>query len=409
MTYLVGVVQFPGSNCERETKIALERANLTPIDIFWFDDIKKLKQCDAFVIVGGFSFEDRSRSGVIAAHDAIMKALLHEAQTGKFILGICNGAQILVESGLVPGCINAENELQVVMALAHNRRIKHNEIIGTGFYNDWVYIKPANSAATQMIRIPVAHAEGRFLMLDNLYAELKKSNVALWQYVDSSGYVDPNFPINPNGSDQNLAAVGNFSGNILAIMPHPERTQHGDFIFNEMKQYIENQKQKSFQFKWIVKNSIRQVNINTREDHFTKKYFVKLMITDNEAVTVQMAFEKMGLNLNVQKYRFWGMNCDPMDCIKIESAHELWNAKKEKVFLHLPEKQNTQFILVTDLGDTVAEKKLSRLRNLHHATTLQNLKTGVVWQLTGSKEIISKAIDSAILFNTISQEFFYVQ
>lgn len=382
MTYQIGVIQFPGSNCERETKLALIRAQLNPVDIFWFDDLEKLKKCDGYVIVGGFSFEDRARSGVIASKDPMIKALINEAKMGKPILGICNGAQILVESGLVPGCVNDQGELQTVMALAHNRRIKDNKVVGTGFYNTWIDMQ---SDQSPMLHVPVAHAEGRFLMSDDLYDELKKSNVECWYYIGE----------NPNNAYQNLAAVGNFSGNVLAMMPHPERTVDGNFVFDEMRKKIENKNQ----FQWVTQKNTFVKKPEVKTEKFAKHYFVKLNITDNEAVSVEMTLKQMGLSVGVKKYRFWGANADPKDLKAIENSYELWNAQKETVLSDLPKKENTQFLLVTDFGDTLATQKKERL----NTASLSDLKTGIVWELSGSQDNITKAIDSHLLFNPVSQ------
>lgn len=404
MSYHIGVIQFPGSNCERETKCALLRAGLNPIDIFWFDDAEKLKGCDGYVIVGGFSFEDRGRSGVIAAHDPLIKKLVIEAQTGKPILGICNGAQILVESGLVPGCVDENNQLETVVALAHNRRIVDGKVIGTGFYNAWVWVQFEKN---KPVNIPVAHAEGRFLMSDALYDDMQKFNVACWYYVDENGNQHSHFPTNPNGSYQNLAAIGNFSGNIIAMMPHPERSIAGNIVFDQMKNHLTHQKP----FHWITKSAqkYRQPLAQTQLEKFSKMYFVTLLITDNEAASVQMALQQMNIPIQIQRYRFWGCIAEKSDLEKIECSFELWNPQKEIVRTVLPTMHNTQFLWVMDPDDVIAEQKRIRLREKSGAHSLTNLKTGVIWQLSGSERAIEKAIASHLFFNPISQHAFILK
>ena len=133
----IGVVQFPGSNTERETYLAVKRAGMHPIETLWNADLKSIQQCHGYIISGGFSFEDRSRAGVIASLEPIMNILKNESEKGKPMLGICNGAQILVESGLVPGALNN----QTTVALADNKRIVSGQIIGTGYFNDWSNLK----------------------------------------------------------------------------------------------------------------------------------------------------------------------------------------------------------------------------------------------------------------------------
>ena len=215
----IGVVQFPGSNCDRETKLALQRIGHEPVDCFWHADAAFVESLDGFVIVGGFSYEDRVRSGLIASKDPFMRLLAAEAEQGKPILGICNGAQILVESGLVPP-----------MALAVNKRVSDGQLIGTGFYNEWVYVKSNHAPTNTPVRIPVAHGEGRFLLDPATYEALQGTDATLYYYCDADGLVNADFPINPNGSMYNLAAVSNAAGNVMAMMPHPERTPAGDLI-----------------------------------------------------------------------------------------------------------------------------------------------------------------------------------
>ena len=142
----VAIIQFPGSNTERETFIACARNNINAVEFLWNDDHNKLDQFDGYIIVGGFSYEDRSRAGVIAAQDEIIKEIIIQSESGKPVLGICNGAQILVESGMVPGLRNYE----IGAALTENKRVKSGKILGQGYYNVWTNLKmnvdPARSA-----------------------------------------------------------------------------------------------------------------------------------------------------------------------------------------------------------------------------------------------------------------------
>ena len=118
----VAIIQFPGSNTERETIMACERVGITPIEFLWNENPKNLSSFDGYIIVGGFSYEDRSRSGVIAAMEPIIDQLKVESVKNKAVLGICNGAQILVESGLIPGL----KDYELGVALTDNKRIKNN-------------------------------------------------------------------------------------------------------------------------------------------------------------------------------------------------------------------------------------------------------------------------------------------
>lgn len=240
----IGIVQFPGSNCERETVLAVKRAGMEPVEFLWNGPKEQLVSFDGYILVGGFSYEDRSRAGILAALDPIMSIIKQQSDLGKPVLGICNGAQILVETGLVPGL--SQNEIG--MALTDNKRIQQGRVLGTGFYNAWVSVRLSagyqlnaftrHLKANDILRMPIAHAEGRFVIPPALLAEIEANGLNVFQYCDPQGEIIDEFPINPNGSINNIAAISNKNGNVLALMPHPERTTNGDAIFHSMRDYI---------------------------------------------------------------------------------------------------------------------------------------------------------------------------
>ena len=192
----IAVILFPGTNCENESKRALEFAGMNA-DIVRWNESNELEKYDGYLLPGGWSYEDRIRAGVISAKDPIMNTIKKEADKGKVVIGICNGCQILVESGLIPN-VNSDN---VEMALAPN----NNPFID-GFYCRWVNLKNSCSRDTafnigldNVIPMPIAHGEGRFVTKDNsLIEQLKKNEQILFQYCDDSGNVMDSFPINPN-------------------------------------------------------------------------------------------------------------------------------------------------------------------------------------------------------------------
>src|SRR5436190_8186019 len=186
----IAIVQFPGSNCERETMLAVKRAGMEPVEFLWNEPREKLTNMDGFIIVGGFSYEDRSRAGVIAALDPVMQEIKLQSEQGKPVLGICNGAQILVETGLVPGLENHK----VGMVLTENKRVADDKILGTGYYNSWVHLRLANeyqrNAFTRklshksILHVPIAHGEGRFVMSPALLQEVVAQGLNVFQYCD---------------------------------------------------------------------------------------------------------------------------------------------------------------------------------------------------------------------------------
>ena len=218
----IAVMLFPGINCEEESKRACEAVGMQA-DIVRWNDTKRLDSYDGYILPGGWSYEDRIRAGVIAAQDPVLKIIKEGAEKGKVVLGICNGAQILVETGIIPGLKD-----RVQMALAPNI----NPFV-SGFYCTWVKIKNAIKRKTafnltigenEIMPIPIAHAEGRFTTKDQvLIQQLLQNEQLLFRYCDDLGNIADKFPINPNGSLINIAGITNKKGNVLAMMPHPER------------------------------------------------------------------------------------------------------------------------------------------------------------------------------------------
>jgi phosphoribosylformylglycinamidine synthase len=219
----VAIVQFPGVNCEYETADAVRSAGLEADLLRWNEDPDLLEKSLAVVVPGGFSYQDRIRAGVVAAKDRIMDKLSELAAAGHPILGICNGAQVLVEAGFIPG-IHWE---KVDLALAPNR-MEDRE----GYYCTWTYLRNEGGDCIwtsafepeEVIPVPIAHAEGRFTTDDETVLDaIRKGGQVALVYCTSAGMIDPSFPVNPNGSLENMAGVCNPAGNVLAMMPHPER------------------------------------------------------------------------------------------------------------------------------------------------------------------------------------------
>jgi phosphoribosylformylglycinamidine synthase len=218
----VAVIQLPGVNCEAEAQRALERSGLEAEIFRWTRPARELGAFQAYVLPGGFSWQDRVRAGALSAKDPLVEALAGEAGArGKPVLGICNGAQVLVESGLVPG---GEG---VTLALAANRMRGRS-----GYFAGWVHVRIERSACLftrelppgTVLPLPIAHAEGRFTAGEPArFAALLEAGQVPLRYAAADGGPARGFPEDPNGSDLAAAAVCNAAGNVLAMMPHPER------------------------------------------------------------------------------------------------------------------------------------------------------------------------------------------
>lgn len=410
----IGVVQFPGSNCERETILAIKRAGMTPVEFLWNESHELLRELDGYVIVGGFSYEDRSRAGVIAALDPVMQEIKNQSELGKPILGICNGAQVLVESGLVPGLEGNK----VGMVLAENKRIAHGKVLGTGFYNAWINMrlskKHQRNAFTRHLKsedimhIPVAHAEGRFVMSEALLQEVKTQGLNVFQYCDANGAIDEHFPVNPNGSLDNIAAISNKAGNVMAMMPHPERTPNGDAIFTSMRDFIADGKKTDaiplYYYPRKLKIPTYQISNGNHE------CIVELMITDNHARTVQNTLHQMGLPVTVRRQVHWDIHCQSEEVLeKVKVSGVLFNKRKECELT--PEKvqsNDAHIYLVRAKEDMLGRQKNQMLKDHFAIDGVESIRHGLLWHFEAKDakiaDLAAKILSTNIIFNPYAHD-----
>jgi phosphoribosylformylglycinamidine synthase len=206
----IGVVVFPGSNCDRDTIHALELAGAEPI-VLWHERAS-LDGVAAVVLPGGFAYGDYLRAGVIARFSPVMRSVAAFAADGGLVLGICNGFQVLAEAGLVPGALLRNDTLRFA---GQDVRIAA-ERLDTQFTHALDMRRP--------LRMPVAHGEGLYYADDATLDALERDGQVLFRYVDASGVTaSPGDPANPNGSLRAIAGVSNAAGNVAGLMPHPER------------------------------------------------------------------------------------------------------------------------------------------------------------------------------------------
>jgi phosphoribosylformylglycinamidine synthase subunit PurQ / glutaminase len=204
----VGIIVFPGSNCDRDAYRAFKLVSGVEPTYLWHGS-HDLEGTDIIVLPGGFSYGDYLRAGAIARFSPIMKKVIEFARSGGVVLGICNGFQILTESGLLPGALLRNSNLrfvckQVILRVETNKSLLTADIIpGT------------------LLRIPVAHGEGGYFADHSTITRLEMSGRILFRYVDSAGVVTSGS--NPNGSVNGIAGIVNEEGNVFGMMPHPER------------------------------------------------------------------------------------------------------------------------------------------------------------------------------------------
>ena len=212
------VIVFPGSNCDHDAYHVLKNQFNISVDFIWHKD-NNLNKYDGILIPGGFSYGDYLRTGAIARFSPIMKAVINESKKGKIILGICNGFQILIESGLLPG------------ALINNKKMKFlsQKVILETVNNNSVFTKKLLKG--QELIMPIAHKQGNYIVSDDILKQLEDQDRIAFRYKGN----------NPNGSISNIAGILNSQKNILGMMPHPERaaenilgSSDGKYIFESI-------------------------------------------------------------------------------------------------------------------------------------------------------------------------------
>lgn len=203
-----GVVVFPGSNCDQDMIYVLESLLNQEVVSLWHKDTD-LQSCDFIVLPGGFSYGDYLRSGAIARFSPIMEKVIEFANNGGYVMGICNGFQILCETGLLPGAL-LHNNNQKFICKNVNLSVQTNGALITN-----------KMKVDQNILIPIAHGEGRYYADSATLSELNKNDQIMFKYCDNNGKVTD--ASNPNGSLENIAGICNVGRNVFGMMPHPER------------------------------------------------------------------------------------------------------------------------------------------------------------------------------------------
>jgi phosphoribosylformylglycinamidine synthase len=221
-----GIVVFPGSNCDHDAYYALKKNLYCDVEFIWHKDTD-LKQSNVIILPGGFSYGDYLRTGAIARFSPIMNSVIEFANNGGLVMGICNGFQILLEAGLLPGVMLRNKSLDFVCRDIYLSVVNNK----TGFSK--------SIPDKKYLKIPVAHGEGNYFADDDTLKELQQNNQIVFRYSSADGSLDEEY--NFNGSTMNIAGIINKNGNVLGMMPHPERACNsllgktdGTLIFNSV-------------------------------------------------------------------------------------------------------------------------------------------------------------------------------
>ena len=226
-----GVITFPGSNCDMDMVYTLETKLGLEVEQLWHKD-KDLKGCDFIVVPGGFSYGDYLRSGAIARFSPIMEKVQEHAENGGYVMGICNGFQILCEAGLLPGTLMHNESHKFICKNVSLKAVSKKAAI------------TKNLDQNRSYSIPIAHGEGKYYASDEVLKELQENDQILFQYSEENGELSE--ASNPNGSLLNIAGVCNKAGNVFGMMPHPERAsddelknEDGKLILTSILQSVE--------------------------------------------------------------------------------------------------------------------------------------------------------------------------
>jgi phosphoribosylformylglycinamidine synthase I len=203
-----GVIVFPGSNCDRDISTVTEGLLNQPTRMIWHQDTD-ISDIDVIVIPGGFSYGDYLRCGAIARFSPVMRSIIEHANQGKLVLGICNGFQVLTEVGLLPGALIRNRDLHFICDRVPVK-VENNQLSWTKAYT-----------SQEVITLPVAHGEGRYYGDEDTIKELEDNHQIVFRYCNLLGEISEDS--NPNGSLRNIAGICNKQGNVLGMMPHPER------------------------------------------------------------------------------------------------------------------------------------------------------------------------------------------
>lgn len=206
-----GVVVFPGSNCDHDSYHVLKHVLTQETVYLWHKDTD-LQNCDVIILPGGFSYGDYIRTGAVAKLSPIMNSVIDFANKGGIVFGICNGFQILTESGLLPGALIKNKNLKFVCKDVYVTAVNHDSLL-------------TKSLEKKTLLTPIAHGEGNYFTNEETLQSLEKNNQVLFRYSSSKGEISDTY--NPNGSIENIAGIMNKNGNVFGMMPHPERSSDG--------------------------------------------------------------------------------------------------------------------------------------------------------------------------------------
>lgn len=413
------ILSFPGSTGERGAVSAFVRNGMEAEVVRWNEmDRLESEDFDGYFLSGGRSFGGAGRGGVVASREPIMEMVRREAEKGRVVLGVGDGAQILVESGLVPGC---EGDA-LACGLAPNAPEGR-------FSGGWALVKDASPRGRSafgdsggLLRLPMACSEGRFVFASpETLKRIKKNGQVLYEYADVQGGVAKMFPENPTGSEGAVAALCNPSGNVMAMVPQPERDARGsgDHVFRSMRAWIERRGKAEYPplGSCGLKEDIRPFSPSGME------ILISPGFQDEEEKIVMRLLARLGFKVRLRRFRYLAIDRGPglmrekaieglleaglLSKMKGERAMvriegETYEVKPEEGLRKI-EAHAERWVVVMPKGDVGAGAEKEMVSH-HLGNGVRGLRRGVVWEIEGADEERRYAIiRTKILYNPAFQ------
>jgi len=397
----IAIISFPGTNGDTENLRTFWRCGFDAFVFRWNDAREKLNGVDGYFIGAGFSYEDRGRAGMVAGRDSLFQYLHEESAKGKVIIGNCNGCQALVESELIP----LGNGVR--MCMARNAIRENGGWRSPGFLNEWIWITPSckrNRCATSdwegVMHIPMAHGEGRFVTKDpDLIAGLEENDQIAFRYCDQTGKISDDPSVTINGSTDAIAGICNPGGNVVALMPHPERTANGDPYFVSMRKWIEREADRNVMLSevssaYAERTKSKHVESLHERDPQPLEIFIDTIIVNNEERTVEQACRRVEPNITLKQFRYLAPKGIAPE--RILTTISLFNPNKEVAFVRTNGKWKAW-----NAQDKVLEDASSPLRTITllrrdepdvGASSVGGGETGVCYSLEGASENMPKKL-----------------
>lgn len=388
--FTLAIIQFPGSTGVIELQRCAKAAGFATKVISW-NQPNQAVGFDAYVLPGGFSFGDYSRSGLVAAHSVVMRVIKLAAAAGKPVIGFGNGFQILIESGLLPGLPN----VGLAGGVGENIRVTGGSVQGVGYYHADTYIQSVAEAGRcalnvampegSVIHAPSSQRYGRLVLAHELLLELERHDQILYKYCTVQGVVQNQFPTTPNASVWGIVGICNPLGNVVGCMAHPERTESGEVLFESLRLYIEKSlpTTPTYQLEWKAPN----INVETYQPSDNSLELFIHAISDKYGTTVlTQLLQQYGFIVELDYLQHWEIWYKDPQLDRVTLAQHIMNSGElivspdQRYSIEAPQtKPDSVRILVRSIDDYEGKLMTRLLRDHFGLTTIDVMHQGIFW------------------------------